>query len=48
VVFEHIVVLMVDLGPGLISTPLLVVELEILALVWAIYGAIAHLIYAPT
>jgi hypothetical protein len=48
VVLEQIVVLMVDLGPSPISTPLLVVELKILVPVWAIYGARAHLIFAPT
>jgi hypothetical protein len=43
---EHIVVLLVDLGLGLVSIPLLVVELEILAPSWAIFNALAHLISA--
>jgi hypothetical protein len=41
-VLEEIVVLMVDLGPSLISAHLLLVELEILAPSWAIHGAPTH------
>jgi len=44
VVLEQIVVLLVDLGPGPISTPLLVAKLEIFVPSWAIYNAPAHLI----
>jgi hypothetical protein len=45
-VLEQIVVLMVDLGPDLVSTPFLAIELEILALSWAIFDALTHLISA--
>jgi hypothetical protein len=44
VVLEQIVVLLVDLGPSLISTPLMVAKLEILIPSWAISNALAHLI----
>jgi hypothetical protein len=47
-VLEQIVVLMVHPSLGFVSTPLLVIELEILALAWAIFGALAHLISGPT
>ncbi len=46
-VLKHIVVLLVDPCPGPISTPLLPIELEILALSWAISNALAHLISIP-
>jgi hypothetical protein len=47
-VLEHIIVLMVDLGPDLVFAILLVIELEILAPFWAIFDALTHLIFAPT
>jgi hypothetical protein len=45
---EQIVVLLIDLNQSLISTPLLTIELETLALSWAIYYIHAHLTFAPT
>jgi hypothetical protein len=48
VVLQHIIILLVDLNLGPISTPLLVVEIEILAPSWAIFGAPTHLISTPT
>ncbi len=47
-VLKYIVVLLVDLGPSHVSVPLFVVELEILALFWAICDAPTHLISIPT
>jgi hypothetical protein len=47
-VLEHIVVLLVDLGPNFVSTPLLSIQLEILAPSWAILDAPTHLIFVPT
>jgi hypothetical protein len=43
-VLEYIVVLLVDLGLGLVFVSLLPVELEILAPSWAIFSDPAHLI----
>jgi len=34
----------VDLGPNLVSVPLLAIELETLAPYWAIFDVLAHLI----
>jgi hypothetical protein len=45
VVLEHIVVLLVDLDPGLVYVLLLIVELEIMIPSWAIFDILAHLIY---
>ncbi len=47
-VLEQIIVLLVDLGPGLVYAPLLPTEIEILALSWSISSAPAHLIFTPT
>jgi hypothetical protein len=45
VVLEQIVVLLVDPSLDLMSIPLLVVGLEILAHAWAFFGVFAHLIF---
>ncbi len=45
-VLEQIVVLMVDLGPGLVFAPLLPFELKTLGPFWAIFGVLAHMIFA--
>jgi hypothetical protein len=45
-VLKQIVALFVDLILGLISIPLLLVGLKILAPSWAISTALAHLIYS--
>jgi hypothetical protein len=47
-VLEQIVKLMVDLGPNLISAPLLASEFKLLALVWAFFRVPTHLISIPT
>ncbi len=47
-VLEQIVVLIVDLGPGLVYAPMLPVELEILTPSWAIFGVFTHLISVLT
>jgi hypothetical protein len=43
-VLEQIVVLLVDLGLGPISTPFPLARLQILAPSWAIFGVFTHLI----
>jgi len=45
-VLEQIVAFFVDLVLGPVSTPLLLIKLEILAPSWAIFGVSSHLIYA--
>jgi hypothetical protein len=45
---EQIVVLLVDLDQNPIFAPLLIVELETLALFWAIYDTPAHPTSTPT
>jgi hypothetical protein len=45
---EQIIVLLVDLGQNLVSTPLLVAKLETPTPFWAIFNALAHLITTPT
>jgi hypothetical protein len=46
VVLEQIIILLVDLGLGLVFALLLVIELEILTPSWAIFYVFAHLIFA--
>jgi hypothetical protein len=48
VVMEQIVVVLVDFGQNLVSTPLLTIELETLAPSWAIFDVPTHLTFAPT
>jgi hypothetical protein len=43
-VLEHIIELLVDPSPDLMSVPLLVFELELMAFAWGFSGAPAHLI----
>jgi hypothetical protein len=47
VVWEHIVILLVDPIPNLVFAPLLTIEFKILALSWAIYDVPVHLISNP-
>jgi hypothetical protein len=46
-VLEYIIVLLVDLGPSLVSIPMLPIEFEILIPSWAISNVPAHLISIP-
>jgi hypothetical protein len=46
-VMKQIVVLLMDHGQNLISTPLLTIELETLTPSWAIFDALAPLTFAP-